>query len=140
MALIITLDQNCLLVPEPEEAGGVLRLPAGEAEDRDGEGAGEDQVKEAAAEGGQAEVRRQALDRQGRGRHDGEGLEDLQGGLQYRHQGRQYPASYAELEGKHDFRRHSGTHCQGGICFSLIQPLSFPLLFILFLLDSSPFF
>ena len=47
------------------------------------------QAEEAAEEGGQAAVRRPALVRQGPGKHVRARLEDLQGGLQHRHQGRQ---------------------------------------------------
>ena len=45
------------------------------------------QAEEAAEEGGQAEVRRQTLDRQGVGDDDGARLAYLQGRLQHRHQG-----------------------------------------------------
>ena len=56
-------------------------------------------VEGAAAEGGvargKAEVGRQALDGQVPGRDGGAGLENLQGGLQHRHQGRSDPGTAA---------------------------------------------
>lgn len=74
--------------------------------------ASQDKTEEDAQEGGQAALGRQTLVSEEAGRDDRQRLENLPGGLQHHHEGRQDSQPHQKLEGVFAARTHPGGHRQ----------------------------